>query len=190
MRRPTIKPDALPPAGEKWRQFEKKAIEIRRFAGVPPEARLDPMALAALANLRVVRLSALEGLSEASREHLKSSGQWSGAATEILPDGSRIIIINDAQSPNRQTATLMEEICHALLGHQPSTIRTGDRPGRTYLKQIEEEAYGVGAAALVPYQQLASLIITGNSVRSIAAHFGVSQALVEYRMKVLGLWKK
>ncbi len=190
MRKQSIRPDALPPAGAKWRQFEQKALEIRRFAGVTPDKRLDPEALAEIIKLRIVRLSAIDGLSDQTRDHLETSGQWSGAATEIMPDGSRIIIINDAQSRTRQTATLMEEICHTLLGHEPSRIRTGDKAGRTYRKQIEEEAYGVGAAALVPYQTLAEMLATGQTARNIASHFGVSVALVEYRMTVLGLWKK
>lgn len=190
MRKPSIKPDSMPRAGAKWRHFEQKALEIRRFAGAAPAERLDPQGLAEIINLRVVSLSAIEGLSDQAREHLRSSGQWSGAATEMLPDGSRIIIINDGQSPARQAATLMEEICHTLLGHQPSSIRTGDDAGRSYKRQIEEEAYGVGAAALVPYQALAEMLIAGKTVRTIAGHFGVTPSLVEYRMKVLGLWKR
>jgi Zn-dependent peptidase ImmA (M78 family) len=87
-------------------------------------------------------------------------------------------------------ATLMEEICHVLLGHQHSELTTASKTAeasRTHHQQIEEEAYSVGAAALLPYRALACNLSRGQSIKAIASHAGVSQALVRYRIKILRL---
>jgi hypothetical protein len=179
--------DPLPPAGEKWRSFERKAIKLRKFAGLDQSRPLDPYQLAELIRIKVVSLKDLKDLSEESRLHLSGSDNWSGGVTELLPDGTRIVIINDRHSRRRNAVTLMEEICHSILGHKPSIISQTN--GRTYDRQIEEEAYSVGAAALVPYQALAEKLAKHETVKSIAGFFGVSVHLIEYRMRVLGLWK-
>jgi IrrE N-terminal-like domain len=181
--------DLLPPVGGKWREYERKALEVRRFAGIGISQRLDPFSLAAALKLKVVDLDSIGGLSEESRKHLSESEQWSGGVTQSLPDGSRVVIINQRQSRERQAATLMEEICHTLLGHNPSSISSEKADGRSYNRAVEDEAYGVGAAALLPYRALAEALKRGESVRAIGKHFGVTPSLVEYRIRVLNLFK-
>ena len=186
----------LPP-GEKWRNFELKAIALRDFARVRPDVSLNPFELAQFANLMVVEFEQLRGLSERAREHLlgPASESWSGGACS-LPDGMKLVILNPNHGPARTKATLMEEICHVFLAHQPNrlSVVTKDERGkvmnRDYRRTDEEEAYGVGAAALVPYAALKRLLLQGKPARDIAAHFRVSRELVEYRMKVTHLWRE
>jgi hypothetical protein len=186
----------LPP-GEKWRNFELKAIALRDFARVRPDTSLNPFELAQFANLMVVEFEQLRGLSERAREHLlgPASESWSGGAC-ALPDGMKLVILNPNHGPARTKATLMEEICHVFLAHQPNrlSVVTKDERGkvmnRDYRRSDEEEAYGVGAAALVPYAALKRLLLQGKTARDIAAHFRVSRELVEYRMKVTHLWRE
>ena len=186
----------LPP-GEKWRNFELKAIALRDFARVRPDVSLNPFELAQYANLMVVEFEQLRGLSERAREHLlgPASESWSGGACS-LPDGMKLVILNPNHGPARTKATLMEEICHVFLAHQPNrlSVVTKDEKGkvmnRDYRQTDEEEAYGVGAAALVPYAALKRLLLQGKATRDIAAHFRVSRELVEYRMKVTHLWRE
>ena len=181
-----ISADWLPKAGTKWCEYEKKGLEIRRLAGCQDSDRLDPYRLAEILRFRVIPFSRIEGLSPEVVNILIQEDQWSGAALEIPEDGTRLIIINDRQSPNRQRATLMEEITHLILGHPPSLIKPA---GRSYQKHVEEEAYAIGAASLVPFKALSEMLSAGHSLTKIARWFDVSNALVEYRMKVLGLWK-
>ena len=83
----------------------------------------------------------------------------------------------------------------SVFPHKPSrlSVERKDRSGRTiardYNKDIEEEAYGTGAAALVPYGSLKRYIRDGKTIAQIARHFKVSRALVEYRIKVSKLWE-
>lgn len=186
----------LPP-GEKWRNFELKAIALREFARVKPDLSLNPFDLAQFANLMVVEFEQLKGLSERARQHLlgPASESWSGGACS-LPDGMKLVILNPNHGSARTKATLMEEICHVFLAHQPNrlSVVTKDARGkvmnRDYRKADEEEAYGVGAAALVPYATLKKLLLQGKSSREIGVHFRVSRELVEYRMKVTHLWRE
>ena len=184
----------LPP-GQKWRKFELKALGLRDFARVHGDQPLDPFALARFANLIVLRFNQVEGLSETARAHLLGPGveKWSGGACS-LPDGKRLVILNPTHGRTRTNATLMEEICHVFLGHKPSrlSVVTKDDRGkvmsRDYRKADEEEAYGVGAAGLVPYRSLKRFVKKKRTSSQIAYHFHVSKELVEYRMKVTKLW--
>jgi Zn-dependent peptidase ImmA (M78 family) len=108
----------------------------------------------------------------------------------------KLVILNPTHGRSRTNATLMEEICHVFLGHEPNrlSIVTRDARGkvmsRDYRKADEEEAYGVGAAALVPYASLKRLLAKGKASSEIASRFRVSRELVEYRMKVTRLWRE
>jgi len=184
----------LPP-GDKWRKFELKALGLRDFARVGIDQPLNPFALAEFANLVVVKFDQLKGLSESARKHLLGPAveAWSGGAC-ALPDGRKLVVLNPTHGRARTNATLMEEICHVFLGHQANrlSIVTKDARGkvmsRDYRKSDEEEAYGVGAAGLVPYSSLKRFLRNGKATNQIAAHFRVSRELVEYRMKVTRLW--
>jgi Zn-dependent peptidase ImmA (M78 family) len=90
----------------------------------------------------------------------------------------------------------MEEICHVFLGHKPSRLaikkrnKNGELIARDYNAIVEEQAYSIGAAALVPYSALKRFVEEGKTSREIAEHFNVSYQLVEYRIKVSRIWKK
>jgi hypothetical protein len=185
------------PSGEKWRNFELKALALRDFARVRMDQPLNPFELARFANLLVIRFDEVTGLSERARQHLlgDASEKWSGGACS-LPNGMKLVILNPMHGRSRTNATLMEEICHVFLGHQPnrlSIVSRDDRGkvmARDYRRADEEEAYGVGAAALAPYASLKRMLLGGKTSSEIGRHFGVSRELVEYRMKVTHLWRE
>ena len=188
----------LPPSN-KGRQYEIRAIGLREFAGLRRDDEpLNPFELARYAKLLVASFEQIEPfLSDETKAHLLGDGsdKWSGGAcSQTLPDGRKLIILNPTHGANRQNATLMEEISHVFLGHKPSRLevknynKEGKVIARDYHAEIEEEAYSVGAAALVPYSALQRFILQGKSSREIARHFNVSRELVEYRMKVSRLW--
>jgi len=187
----------LPPT-RKGRVFETYAMCLREFAGLfDVELRLDPFRLAAYANLVVADFESVRHLlSGETVDHLLGGGKdsWSGGAcSQPLPDGRKLIILNPTHGKNRQNATLMEEISHVFLGHKPSRLafKDGEEGGlkaRDYNAEIEEQAYSVGAAALVPFEALERFVEAGRTSRQIARHFEVSRMLVEYRIKVCKLW--
>ena len=202
----------LLPSSEKRKQFELYALGLRDFAGVKGEQPLDPFALAEFAKLLVVDFDQIEGLSPESRSHLLGDGadQWSGGAcSRPLPNGWKLVILNPAHGNQRNRATLMEEVAHVFLGHQPNrlaiisddqkfvksaTVQGKKRSQRTlardYNHDDEEAAYAVGAAALIPFEALRRLVRAGRRADQIARHFRVSRQLVEYRIKVTHLWQE
>lgn len=190
--------EILPPT-RKGRNYEIKAIGLREFAGLRgDDERLNPFDLAKYANLLVAKFEDIEPfLTDETKKHLldDAKDKWSGGAcSQTLPDGKKLIILNPTHGANRQNATLMEEICHVFLGHKPSrlAVETRNKDGkiiaRDYHAEIEEEAYSVGAAALVPYSALKKFVESGKTSREIARHFNVSRELIEYRIKISRLW--
>ena len=189
----------LPPT-RKGREYEIRAIGLREFAGLRRDDELlNPFELARYAKLLVASFEQIEPfLTEETKAHLLGTGRdkWSGGAcSQTLHDGRKLIILNPTHGKNRQNATLMEEICHVFLGHQPSRLaienvnKHGKPIARDYRENDEEAAYSVGAAALVPFSGLRRMINEGKTSREIARHFNVSRELVEYRMKISRLWE-
>ncbi|HMT08568.1 MAG TPA: ImmA/IrrE family metallo-endopeptidase [Pyrinomonadaceae bacterium] len=187
------------PPTPKGRYYELRARGLREFAGLKrDDERLDPFDLARAAGLLVAPFDQIAPLlTPETREHLlgDGSGNWSGgAASHVLPDGRKLIILNPTHGKTRQQATLMEEVSHLFYGHTPSrlAIQKKDKNGkvvaRDYNNEIEEEAYSTGAAALVPFTALARMVSAGRTIKEIAKHFGVSPALVEFRIKISKLW--
>ena len=175
-------------------------MALRDFAGLKRDDELlNPFDLAKYAKLLVASFEQIEPfLSEETKAHLLGTGRdkWSGGAcSQTLHDGRKLIILNPTHGANRQNATLMEEISHVFLGHKPSklAVKTYNKEGnpiaREYQADVEEEAYSVGAAALVPFSALRRMINQGKTSREIARHFKVSRELVEFRLKVTRLWE-
>jgi len=183
----SIRTDLLPRPGTRWCEYEKRALEIRRLIPLRPEQPLDPFQLANLLQFQILRLSELDQLPADLRQPLSDAKLWSGAALRLPNQGSVLILLNDSQSPRRLRATLMEEICHLLLGHPPSRLTPEQPTGRTFARHVEEEAYAIGAAALVPFAGLRQLIPRHPSIEALADHFIVSRALLRYRLTVLQL---
>lgn len=194
-RQPSQSTDEMLPPTVKRRIYERIALKIREFAGVPVDQPLNPWKLAPYVKLRVVDPASVEGLSEESRKILlgDSGKSWSGGATRPLPDGWRLVFLNPNHTRERQAATLMEEICHVMLGHSPTKLMLAeetDKPlhFRNFDENQEEVAYAVGAAALVPYFSLKHAVAAGLPAEKIARRFIVSRDLVVYRIKVCRLW--
>ena len=184
------------PLTRSGREFEQKALRIRKFARRAPDLPINPYELATRLSVIVVALDELDGISTESREQLLKTdvNGWSGGATPVLADGTRVVVLNPAHSPRRRAVTLMEELSHIVLGHGADRLgakdgEAGDTGNRDYDAEREREAYGVGAAVLLPFAALRSRLERGIEARLIAREFGVSVELVKYRAKITGLWK-
>lgn len=84
----------------------------------------------------------------------------------------------------------MEEVAHIHLEHKPTgltRVLAGLR-SRSFDANLEREAYGVGAAAMLPWEPFHKMVNGGYLAKEIAAEYGVSEQLVAYRIKLTGLW--
>lgn len=172
---------------------EKKARMIRRELGLRADEPIDPFFLAAHLGILVIYPTEVKDLSTLALRQLlmEDPYSWSGASLP-LPSGRFVVILNSGHSPLRNVSTLMEELCHILLGHRPSQLIQDDDGVvfRTCDPDLEREAQFLAAALLVPYRSLRAMVEASRSVEEIAAHFRVSQELVKFRLKVNGLWKR
>jgi hypothetical protein len=185
----------LEPFSKRAKPWERHAIALRRLAGITDGVLLDPWQLAPSVGLTIIDGdAALAFLDEAERQHLCGLGSrsWSGGVLPLpLPDGTRVCILNPRHQVRRNKITLMEEITHNFLKHKPTTmtLRAGTVEVRDFNATQETEAYGVGAAALIPWPQLFRLLNQGANVPSIAENFEVSEELATYRIKITGAYR-
>lgn len=180
----------LPPNPTRW-EHEHNALDVRHELRLRGDEPLDHMAAFELLDsvLDVVPHTDL-GAPDEQERHFSGSRQtrWSGMCIP-LPAGDHLVVYNGFHSETRVRATLMEEFFHLWLGHPPTKIRlhSDGAGGRDFDSGKESEAYGSGAAALVPYGSLREMLAGGMDVGAIGRHFNVSEQLVGFRIKVAKL---
>jgi hypothetical protein len=177
----------LPPNPTRW-EHEHNALDVRNELGLRGDEQLDALKAFELLDHVVDVIAHTElGVQVEHETHFSGSRQtrWSGMCIP-LPEGDHLVVYNGFHPPTRVQATLMEEFFHLWLEHPPTKIRVhADGSGkRDFDHQKESEAYGSGAAALVPYASLREMLTSGMDLASIAGHFKVSEQLVDFRMKV------
>ena len=182
------------PFSKRGRDWEPIGLELRQLLKLRQNDRLDPWKLAPIVGLQVVdSMDAFSNLELSDREHLLGAGKrkWSGGVCPSpLPDGKLLCILNPTHSIQRNTITLMEEIVHAYRRHQPSAL-VFEEDGvrfRHYDAQQEEEAYGIGAAALLPWPPFFRRVNAGQTMDELAIEYDVTTDLVGYRIKITGLY--
>lgn len=172
---------------------ELRAKRLRYFADMPQTGPIDPLLIASKLDGVVVfntfdQLQAAVGRSLELAELAKEV-----SAFTVLIGDTHFIIQNDEHSPLRRRASLMEELAHIVLDHEPSTVSMSLGSllnNRTYNAKQEQQAYALGAATLVPYDELAQLLLeAGRSFQQVSEYYEVSKELVEYRAKITLLWR-
>lgn len=175
----------LPFVGGEAARLERCAIAAKRVFGLPDGAAVDPASVARSLGVPVVdQAEHFALLPDETREVMLASREWSAGTLEG-PRGA-LIILNPIHAETRLKVTLAEEISHLIMGHPPSEIHptTGMR---TYQATIEQEAFSVGGALVMPYGLLFRLTKAGRPLPEIAVRFGVSEAMARCRINRTGL---
>ncbi len=180
----------LPPNPGQW-EIEHNGLDLRDDLGLGLDVRLPTeAAFKLLSDVLVVPHGELPA-AQVYLDHFRDGGRsaWSGMGIP-LPEGGTMVLFNDSHPPARIRSTLMEEFFHLRLGHPATSIRFygGDEAHRTHDPAVEGEAYGSGAAALVPYRALRTMLKARQPVGRIARLFEVSADLVIFRAKVTKLY--
>lgn len=174
-------------------EMEEMAEKVRSDLGLKIEEKLNALSLR-IAGVEVFVPHEVEELSQKSLEYLTGSGsnEWSAMSVPInIADDKWAILRNDTHTEERQRVTYLEECWHILLGHKLTKIaRIGAAYGRTYESTEEHDAYYIAAATLLPANGISSLVDQKLSSVKIGETYGTSPALVEYRIKRLGLWRR
>jgi len=169
--------------------LEGHAGQLRKKCDLGPFDRLDPFLLAEKFGMVVRFVGPETGLPQDLLETVLGGtvGSWD-AGTLKFPDGRIHVWMNPCRDKLRQHATLMEEIAHVHLGHQPSEIiASGGVVFRTCSKSNETQAYWLGAAALLPLRILKGARTRRMTLASLAEEHQVSPELTKFRCGLHGI---
>jgi Zn-dependent peptidase ImmA (M78 family) len=170
--------------------IEDQAQAIRERAKIPVNGPFDPEIHSDGLGIVIGGPAFFQSLDEFIRQQMAQwdAKTWSGGAVR-LPNGRLLILLNPNQTPERARVTIMEEVAHEYFGHKPSL--QGGAPfgaGRSFDARSEREAYWTAAASLLPSYDLAKAIWRKQAPSEIATKYGVSEELVDFRLKTLKLW--
>ena len=167
-----------------------RAIDLKRTYGLGPYAAVDPVTLAAKMGAHIVGPEWFSTMPSSLRRAVlgEHSRRWS--AGSITVDGRLVILANPKHADTRRSVTLMEELVHDGLGHPKSELLHQDGAViRTCRHEIEDEAYGVATAILMPYRTLFQHVNAGRDLDELPTPAPVSSECRRYRVKTAGLWR-
>jgi Zn-dependent peptidase ImmA (M78 family) len=170
-------------------QSERSAASARTALGLRPNAPLDPWAYAKYLKVTVLDFHTLT-LSKQSKSQLTIHDGDSWSAMTLQVTGKFVIVLNPCHAPTRQRSDLMHELAHIDLRHSPVRVeisQMGLLLLSDYSDEQEQEADWFGAALLLPRDGLVRLRAARKSPAEIAAHYGVSEPLCQWRLQTTGI---
>jgi len=171
---------------------ETTANDIRTLAQPNFEEALDPFKLSSVLGIDIIKPYDIQSADANCVANLCNhySNEWDAFTLAAFDIGKIVIVYNPEKAPKRINATIMEEISHILLGHEPTQIAEQDGAFfRDYNSAQEEEAKYVGWAALLPRESLKWAISKKLTLEEISDRFGASQKMIEYRLNRTNLKK-
>jgi Zn-dependent peptidase ImmA (M78 family) len=170
-------------------QAERTSASARAALGLASHARLNPFEYADHLKVTILDFGKLDLPAEAVRQLTVLDGDsWSAMTLKV--GETFAIVINPAHATTRQNSDLMHEIAHIVLGHVPARVEVSDT-GLLLLSDFsdeqEQEADWLGAALLLPRDGLIRLRTAQKTAGEIAAYYGVSTALCEWRLRMTGV---
>ena len=167
-------------------QCERRSVELRLRAGLEPIAPLRAVDVARIYRATVWPIERLAGVPRRDRVHLVTVGrsEWLGFTLHI---GDRHLIVPNMALPREtQNSVVMHEVAHVMLGHgfAAASPTAGPIVG-TYDQDQEDEAAWLGSALILPRPAFSWMRRQGMSDSEAAIHFGISPALLAWRVRML-----
>jgi Zn-dependent peptidase ImmA (M78 family) len=132
------------------------ALRIRAQMGLDGFAPIDPAAVCAHFDIRLLELSKVEPNSPFL--HPENNSAFSAVT---VPCGLHTAIVhNDTHHPHRQRSNICHELAHCFLGHKSTPPLTSDGD-RTRDGAAEEEANFLAGALLLPNEAAVHLVGSG-----------------------------
>lgn len=159
------------------------AVEIRKKMGLEAVDPIDPYKVCSHFDIEVIKLSNL-GFDASAFLGVDSSV----FSAVTVPNGARTAIVyNDSHHPYRQNSNICHELAHCFLGHRftPPLTEEGER-----IRDggIEAEANYLGGALLLTNE--GALHVLKKRLLSEAQRiYGISDAMLEWRLRVSGAYK-
>ena len=174
-------------------QAEKLALQRRTAFGLAPTDRLNPAKFLRAQGFVVWKPEDIPGIDPDHLHQLTVTGkdEWDGMT--IKESGRTAIIVNSSDAMTRQANTLMHEWAHIELRHKPS--RADRSEGgilllSDYPAELEEEADWLSGCMLAPRGGLLAHCRRGLSAAQVAAHYGISSQLANWRIRMTGIQRQ
>ena len=154
---------------------------------------LDPRRLADLLEVRVTVPEQIPGLSRGAVLQLTRADRDSWSAVTISQDGKHLVVLNSGQSQARQASSLAHELAHIVLNHTTDRAVLSDEGflfRSSYDSGQEEEASWLAGCLLVPRDGLLAVGRRGTDPRRLAAKFGVSVDMIQWRLRMTGVGRQ
>jgi hypothetical protein len=168
---------------------ERSSRAAREALGIDSIAPLDPWRYAAHLGVLLLDFETL-GLKPNTIKQLTVNDPESWSALTIQEGATLAIVINPAHTLARQRADLTHELAHVDLKHKPARVEvssTGVLLLSDYNDEQEQEADWLAATLLVPREGLVQMRARHATVGEIATHYGVSERLSEWRLRMTGV---
>jgi len=172
---------------------ERTSAEYRQALGVSSEEALAPRALAAFLRVRVATPQDFPLLSYKSLQQLTVADPDSWSAITVSQGGINLVILNSSQPITRQTNSLVHELAHIILNHKTDDAQVsaeGILFRAQFNKEQEDEAAWLAGCLLVPAEGLLDAYRWTRAPRLLAEQFGVSEPLLEWRLRMTGVQKR
>lgn len=172
---------------------ERTSTEYRQILGILLTEPLEPRVLAEYVGVRLAVPQDIPGLSRSSLKQLTVDGADSWSAVTLTHEGVVLIIVNSGQSPRRQANSVCHELAHVILNHKPDDTQVSQQGflfRARFNAEQEEEADWLAGCLLVPAEGLIQTYRRSRSIPLLADHFGVSQDLITWRVRMTGARKR
>ena len=172
---------------------ERTAAEYRRSLGIARGDALDLRALAASLGVRVATPEELPSLPPGSLSQLTRAGVDHWSAVTVSQGGKRLIILNSGHSPARRANSLGHELAHILLNHKSTQAQLSSEGfmfRSSFDAEQEAEADWLAGCLLAPREDLLCACQRIRGTSELAAHFGVSEALMTWRLRMTGVQRQ
>lgn len=169
---------------------ERTSAGLRGELGLSLYEQLNPHQLAAYLEIKLLTPSEVPGMTDELLHQLLTVDPWGWSAVTIVQGDAALIIYNPRHSAGRQASDITHELAHIVLGHQPATMimsPDGSLVMRSYDQKQEDEANWLAWAILLPREALLSMKRKRATVIDIATAFGVTETLVQYRLRITGI---
>ena len=172
---------------------EQLALSIRHDLALPSHSPLPPIHLAEHLGVRVQTPHDIRGMPAAVLHQLLVVDPEGWSAVSCTVNENTLIIYNPKHSSGRQNSDLAHELAHIILEHEPSKIVISHDAAmvmRSFEAKQEEEANWLGWCLLLPRPALVQAMKARTPTRDIARTWGVSEQLVEFRIRMTGVRKR
>jgi Zn-dependent peptidase ImmA (M78 family) len=169
---------------------ERTATSLRRELGLGQSDPLSPSDLANYLDVLIWTPQQVPGLPPDIVNQLLNVDPNGWSATTVVQEPTTVVIYNPRHSPGRQASDIVHELAHVILGHEPAKLimsHDGSFAMRSYDQKHEDEANWLAWALLLPRDGILACKRRKMSALQTATHFGVTETLVNFRIRMTGV---